>query len=170
MAVENKPKFYILLGIPVLILTGTLFHFLYSLTGEMFAVGLIAPVNESVFEHMKLVVVPVFLWWSLLYLFRKDNLRADSWFTSALLAMLTAVAAIPVLYYFYTGAFGFESVIVDIIIFVIAVVLGQFIGLHYYIYGNSIDYRLAFMLMFAVIVLFAVLTVIPPELPLFTEP
>lgn len=164
-----KPDTYILLGIPVLFLIGSLFHFLYSISGELFVIGLLAPVNESVFEHTKMVVIPILLWWSLCYLFQKDNLNADVWFVSAFLSMLTAVIIIPMLYYFYTEAFGFKSLVVDVLILLIAVGLGQLLGLHYYKYGKSIDYRLPLALMVCIVILFAVFTIFPPKIPLFQD-
>ena len=45
-----KPETYTLIGILVLFVVGSLFHFLYSLTGECFIVGLFVPINESIFE------------------------------------------------------------------------------------------------------------------------
>lgn len=164
-----KPETYILIGIPVLFLIGGLFHFLYSLSGEQFIVGLFAPVNESVFEHTKMVTLPVLLWWGLFYLFRKDDLNADAWFTAALLSMIIAIISIPMMYYFYTEAFNIESLVVDVLILLLAVGLGQLVGLYYYRHGEGIDYRMALALMIAIIVLYAVLTVKTPKLPLFQD-
>jgi hypothetical protein len=169
MTGKIKPETYILLGIPALPLAATLFHFIYSLTGKLFIVGLFAPVNESVFEHMKMVTLPILLWWSLFYLFRKNSLNADVWFGAALSTMVVAVITIPLLYYFYTGAFGTESVVVDIIILFIAVALGQLMGLHFYRYRSGINAGIAFIIMLAIIIVFAVLTIIPPELPFFED-
>ena len=43
------------------ILLGTASHFLYSLSGSFPAVGLFCPVNESVWEHVKLLYFPAVL-------------------------------------------------------------------------------------------------------------
>ena len=51
-----KPETYTLIGILVLFVVSSLFHFLYSLTGECFIVGLFVPINESIFEHTKMVL------------------------------------------------------------------------------------------------------------------
>ena len=40
---------------------GTLLHFLYDLTGENVAVSFFSAVNESTWEHMKLLFFPMFL-------------------------------------------------------------------------------------------------------------
>ena len=47
-------------GIFILV-AGTLLHLVYSWSGERHVVGLVSPVNESVWEHTKLVIVPVLL-------------------------------------------------------------------------------------------------------------
>ena len=41
---------------------GTLLHFVYGWTGNHFIVGLFAPVNESTWEHMKLLYFPMLLY------------------------------------------------------------------------------------------------------------
>jgi hypothetical protein len=169
MIKKIEPKIYILIGIPVLFLAGGLLHFVYKLSGEQLIAGLFVPVNESVFEHIKMVTLPIFLWWGLSYLLRKDDIRADAWFTAALLSMTAAVLLIPTLYYFYTQAFGTELIAADIIILLIALGMGQLLGLHYYKYGKGIDWQIAITLMLAVIVLFAVFTLAPPKLPLFKD-
>lgn len=169
MLIKIKPDTYALLGITVLFLIGSLFHFLYSISGELFVVGLFTPVNESIFEHTKMVVFPIFIWWSLFYLLRKDNLNTNKWFMAALLSMLTSIISIPMLYYFYTEAFGVQSLVVDVLILLVAVGCGQLLGLHYYQYGKGIDYRLTLGLMVFIIMLFAFLTIFTPKLPLFQD-
>ena len=169
MLIKIKPDTYALLGITVLFLIGSLFHFLYSISGELFVVGLFTPVNESIFEHTKMVVFPIFIWWSLFYLLRKDNLNTNKWFMAALLSMLTSIISIPMLYYFYTEAFGVQSLVVYVLILLVAVGCGQLLGLHYYQYGKGIDYRLTLGLMVFIIMLFAFLTIFTPKLPLFQD-
>ncbi|HEY5248811.1 MAG TPA: DUF6512 family protein [Dermatophilaceae bacterium] len=44
-----------------IVVAGTLAHFVYSWSGERRVVGRVSPVNESVWEYTKLVVVPVLL-------------------------------------------------------------------------------------------------------------
>lgn len=42
-------------GFVLVAVVGTLWHFVYDLSGGSWLVGLVAPVNESVWEHTKLV-------------------------------------------------------------------------------------------------------------------
>lgn len=164
-----KPETYTLIGILVLFVVGSLFHFLYSLTGECFIVGLFVPINESIFEHTKMVVLPIFIWWFIFYLFRKKDLFVNAWFTSALIAMISAIIAIPMLFYFYSQAFGIEFLVIDILILLISLAIGQILGLHYYRHGKGIEYHFAIFLMIVIIILFAFFTINPPAFPIFNS-
>lgn len=53
---------YTVIGILFVMLTGTLAHFLYDWSGKHAVVGLFSPVNESVWEHMKLLFFPMLLY------------------------------------------------------------------------------------------------------------
>ncbi len=164
-----KPETYTLLGILVLFAVGSLFHFLYSLTGECFIIGLFVPINESIFEHTKMVVLPIFIWWFIFYLFRKKDLFVNAWFTSAIIAMISAIIAIPMLFYFYSQAFGIESLVIDILILLVSLAIGQILGLHYYRHGKGIEYHFAIVLMIVIIILFAFFTINPPAFPIFNS-
>ena len=164
-----KPETYTLIGILVLFVVGSLFHFLYSLTGECFIVALFVPINESIFEHTKMVVLPIFIWWFIFYLFRKKDLFVNAWFTSAIIAMISAIIAIPMLFYFYSQAFGIESLVIDILILLVSLAIGQILGLHYYRHGKGIEYHFAIVLMIVIIILFAFFTINPPAFPIFNS-
>ena len=56
MTFQSKKSFFIRFSI--LFFWGALWHFLYSWSGNNILVGMIAPVNESVFEHLKLLFFP----------------------------------------------------------------------------------------------------------------
>ena len=46
---------------------GTFFHFFFDLTGGSVVAALISAVNESIFEHMKLIYYPMLLFALLQY-------------------------------------------------------------------------------------------------------
>ena len=58
---------------------GTLLHFAFDLLGSLPVVALFAPVNESIFEHMKLLFVPLFVFSLLEYLFAKEKQPCFWW-------------------------------------------------------------------------------------------
>lgn len=165
----RRAKKWILWGIPLLFAVGSLFHFIYEFTGNLFAVGLFAPVNESVFEHTKLVVLPLFLWWLAFLIPKQNRLNLDKWLTAALVSIIVSAVTIPMLFYFYTGAFGVELLWVDIIILLLALAAGQLLGLHYLRYGRGIPWQAAFVLLVLVLALFVLGTLSPPKLPIFRD-
>lgn len=165
-----KLKHHIIISIGLLFIIGSIFHFLYSLSQQQFLIGLISPINESIFEHTKMVVLPITLWWSIYYLLNKDNIYKNAWFTAALISLLIAIITIPLLFYFYTGAFAIESLAIDIAILFVAIMAGQLIALHYYNHGKGINYRIAIVLIILIITIFALLTIMPFRLPFFQDP
>ena len=160
---------WILLGIPVLFLIGAIFHYLYEFSGKNPLVGLIAPINESVWEHTKMVVLPLIMWWSLFYLSQGDNLFIDSdaWFTGLLISLVASIIAIPVLYYFYTEAFGVSLLWIDILILLIALAIGQLLGLHVYQHSPGMDCSQVLLIIGAILLFYFLTTIRPPKIPLF---
>ena len=167
----SPPERWIVIGIPALFFIGAFMHFLFDISGENTYVALFAPVNESVWEHLKMVL-PLILWWVLYSAFRGKvhTIEPDKWYTAALIALLTALSLVPLLYYFYTSAFGTELVWVDILILLAALAAGQLLALHYYRRGTWALPRWAAALFITLLVtLFMVWTVYPPKLPLFLD-
>ncbi len=161
----------ILLAIPVLFVAGSLFHFLYDLSGQNPIVGFFCPVNESVWEHNKMVVLPPILFWVVFYFWEGENyfLNKDKWFSAALGSVLTMLITIPTLFYFYTEAFGVELIWVDIFLLFLAIVLGQLMGLHIYRYAKGIKWYHSSLILCMIILLYGVFTFYPPHLPLFKD-
>lgn len=160
---------WIIKGIFGLFLIGSLMHFLYDLSGKNVVVGLIAAVNESVWEHSKMVLLPVICWWSFYYIIKgkEHNIDKNKWFTSSLIALLTALISIPMLYYFYTEAFGVEILAVDISILFLAVLFGQLLAFHFYKYSKGINFYIPICIFILLIIVYMIFTFYPPRIPLF---
>lgn len=151
-------------------LLGTLFHFVYDWLGQWPIVGLFFPVNESIWEHMKLLFFPVVLWWLIDGAMRKSKNRV---FASRMWALNLALLFIPVAYYTYSGIIGQRYSWVDIGIFFIADALYFWLTKRFLSKerdedeGENILAVIAFFLwMFA----FFVFTFLTPDLGLFRNP
>ena len=83
---------------------GTFLHFLFDITGENVIAGIFSAVNESIWEHMKLLYYPMVLFNMVQYRFWGRN--TPSFWCTKLIGMLVGLAIIPVLYYTYTGILG----------------------------------------------------------------
>ena len=102
-----------------IIAIGCLFHFVYEWSHENKLVGWFASVNESVWEHIKLALVPSFLFMLIDFGAFGDN--ANYWFGKFIMLIMMMVL-IPVL--FYTGrAIAKRSILwLDIMIFAVSII------------------------------------------------
>lgn len=100
-----------------IIAAGSLLHFVYDLTGENPFVGVFVPVNESVWEHLKLLLLPVFLFSLVEYRFF-SSYGARFWYAKAV-GLLAGMLVIVNLFYFYTGILGRNLFVLDILTFVL---------------------------------------------------
>lgn len=158
-----------LLGFGVTSLCGTLLHFLYEWLGDAVWIAPFSGVNESTWEHMKLLFWPMFLYAVFQSFFFRD--RGDFWCVK-LRGIVLGLLLIPVLFYTYNGAVGKSPDWLNIAIFFIsdAVV---------YIYEtrkfNASDAfckspKRALALLFLIAVLFVVFTFKTPEIGIFRDP
>jgi hypothetical protein len=157
-----------LVGTPAVFLLGFLLHFAYDWSGGSRAVAAVAPVNESVWEHLKLVVIPVTVLGVVEMAWGVDRRRL--WWAK-LVEIAVACVFIVAFFYTYTGAFGVHSIIaVDIASFLVAVALGQWTSYRLVSARGRVP-PLWLSVTGAMLVLagFAVLTFAPPHVPLFQE-
>ena len=164
-----KPENYILLGIPVLFLIGWPMHFLYEWSGNNIIIGAFTPVNESVFEHVKLIILPLILWWSIYFFINKAKLNFDRWFTALFFSLISVSIAIPLIYYFYTYALNIESMVLDILLALIALFIGQMIGWHLYKHFSGFNGYIMIIFTLIIFLLFVYLTYSPLKVPLFYD-
>ena len=110
-------------GIIFTILFGSAVHFIYAWTGKKKAVGALAAVNESVWEHLKLIFTPMLFFSAAEYCFVGKLL--PNYFAAKFLAILFGMACIIVLFYTYSGIMGTNYLWVDILTFIIAAVIAH---------------------------------------------
>lgn len=159
-----------LLGFALCCIIGTLSHFFYDWSGQNIIVGMFCPVNESVWEHLKLIYTPYFIWSIAEYFIlgeKKINL-----FFSKFLGVLSGMLTILFIHYTYTGATGKESMAADIISFFAGVAAAFIIS--YAIIKNAkfkgtASEIISLLLLLATWGLFILFTFSPPLIPLFED-
>ena len=151
-------------------LIGTLLHFMYEWSGESIIVGLFSAINESIFEHMKLLFFPMLLFAVIEAKYiGKDY---DNYWCSNLIGILIGVGLIPVIYYTYTGIFGVNADWFNIIIFFITAAISYIVETR--IMKNNlcrlIQSNLAIFILIIIAAVFIMFTFCPPKIPLFKDP
>ena len=112
------------IGMILIIVVGTLLHFVYEWSHHNKVVAIFAAVNESTWEHIKIAMTPTILW-SLYegYVYG----TSPNYLVAKSLCFLTIMVLIPVLFYSYT-AFTKKAILpVDVICFCITIICSQLV-------------------------------------------
>ena len=151
----------------VRIRTGDPSPLLHHWSGRNPLIGLIAPVSESVWEHMKLLFFPMLLFglWSLKGV--TDACRLSAFHAG----LLIGTFLIPVLFYAYTSVLGRNFLVLDIALFYICVIAAFLIyrGLS----GSCLLEKYSHvtsMAVFLLLICFLLFTYFPPGFSIFREP
>ncbi|MDO4611568.1 MAG: DUF6512 family protein [Candidatus Saccharibacteria bacterium] len=111
-----------IIGAVFIIVVGCLNHFVYDWTRHNKFVGYFAAVNESTWEHLKLVVFPTLAWMLVEYHFYSGN---PNFFFARFMSLFAMISIIPIIFYTYTRFTKKPILIVDILSFIVAIVAGQ---------------------------------------------
>ena len=158
-------------SIPFLFIIGSTFHFLFELSGNSPVVGAFAAINESVWEHQKMVLLPLIDWWTIVFLSKgaRDRINKRKWFTGLIASLIVSIMTIPLIFYFYSEAFGVHLLIVDVLILLLAFIGGQCIGFHFYKYSKCIPFYVSIIVTIVILLIFILFTFNPPLLPWFKD-
>ncbi len=102
---------------------GVLLHFTYDWSGQQALVAAFSAVNESTWEHMKLLFFPMFFFSLVQVCFLGRNY--PNFPAVRCVSTLLGLMLIPTLYYTYTGILGYHLIWADMAIFFVAA-LGAF--------------------------------------------
>ena len=162
-------SFFGFIGFVFVSVLGTLLHFVYDWTNENFIASLFSGVNESTWEHMKLLFFPLFVFAVIERFFFKD--RSDFGCVK-LTGTVFGLLLIPIIFYTYNGVFGQSPDWVNITIFFVSA--AAVFVLETWLFKNNILKcrfpNLAFLLLCVIGILFFIFTFYPPQIPLFKDP
>ncbi len=149
---------------------GTLSIYFFEWSGYSEAIGMVAPVNESCWEHLKLLFFPYLIWSAAEYFILS---RADGVLFSKSVASLIGMIMILAFFYTYTGISGESIEWLNILSFFVGA--GSAFAFDYvFIKSKKFAFRrydtAGVILFTGVGILFFLFTVAPPFLPLFKDP
>ncbi len=159
-----------IIGFIFVCILGTLGHFVFKWSGKNPIVGLFFSVNESPWEHLKLLFFP-FLAFSFYtaYKFKQDKFNI---FFANCVSVYLGMWSILSYFYTFTSASGKPSEFINISSFFIGVLITFVIS--YFLINNSIGKGLPNSFGLIVLILtsavFFLFTFKPPYIPLFLDP
>lgn len=166
---KKNLKYWLLFGIVFIIIIGTLSHFIYEWSGYNKLMGLFVAVNESTWEHIKLAIFPALILMLIQYFYFK---KSNNFFLGIFLSILAMILFIPAFFYSYQLIIGKDILVLDLLDFVLAVILGQYI---FYKTMNINEvkkiYKIASIVgIFIILICFFTFTYYPPHNFLFKDP
>lgn len=166
---NKKLLLFTIIGIIFVSVTGTILHFVYEMSGYHYIAGLFAPVNESTWEHMKLIFFPMLIYTLIIYSPLKSKYPCIGSALSS--GILAGTFLIPIIFYTYTGILGFNLFYLDAATFYASVIIAFVIS--YKIASKCRKTKFSSLLgiaIFILIVLFFIFTYYPPKIGLFAIP
>ena len=151
-------------------IAGVLLHFLFDWTGQSVIAALFAPVNESVWEHLKLIFFPMLIF--ALAESRYIGKEYDNFWCVKFAGMVIGILIIPILYYTIGGVLGTVPDWVNILIFFLADAFVFWLETKLF-ESSSFNCKLqttAFVVLLLIAVIFVLMTFMPPHIPLFEDP
>lgn len=159
-------------GAVSVVIAGTLLHFCYEWSGENFVVGLLSPINESPWEHMKLVFTPMILFAFIDWYYLRGKVKNLCF---ALLKEIgVAIVFILAVFYIYTSIVGHSILVIDISSFIIGVIVAKWLGYQILIGRfKSWEFKglntISALLLIIIAAFFVIATIDPPQINLFQD-
>ncbi len=157
---------FIIIGI-----VGALWHFIYDWSGENTFIGWIAPINESTWEHFKILFYPTLIYTVIEYFIIES--KPKNYITASTIGLFMGMAAIVAFFYTYTGILGYDISVLNVFsyyvgLFVMLLVKSKILKNKSFSSDKSKYISLAFIGIF--ILLFGIWTANPPLLGIFENP
>lgn len=159
-----------IIGVIITFLLTVLYHFLYEwFPNPIFEVFF--PVNESIWEHMKLLYSGILTFNIIEYIiYRKKNINTNNFFTVTFLMMITSIILYLIIYLPLYDMFG-ENMIISISLLVIVIILEQIFSYYLLNYGkeNKLLNKISIILIILGYVTLLSLTINPPRNYIFYD-
>jgi hypothetical protein len=155
-------------GAIAIIIAGTLLHSAYHNT-NFWLLALISPANESVWEHLKIGIWPVLFFALIEYPFIRSI--AKNFLEAKVAQAYTTSISTLIIFYSYTFILGHNLLPLDILTFILAVLIGQYVS-YKLLTANELDEFFNHMASSALYVMIGIIvyaTYFPPHYPIFMD-
>ena len=150
-----------------IMILGTLLHFTYEWSNNNVLVGTFSAINESTWEHLKLIFFPMLITLVIGYIYIGKNI--PNYFCAKVLGIIVAILFTIIFFYTYTGIIGTNFAIIDISSFFIAAVLGQYAAYQKIQSKTSCNNLIAIIILLVLYLCFLIFTFFPPHIALFRD-
>ena len=160
-------KFY-MFSILFTIILGTLLHFTFKWFNNNLIVAAFSAVNESTWEHLKLLFFPMFITIIISYFYLGNDFKY--YLCAKTVGIIVSIVFITIFFYTYTGVLGTHFPIIDILSFIFAVILAEYVT-YLLVKSNYLsNERIAIIILLILLICFIFFTYFPPKINYFKDP
>ncbi len=165
---NNKIKRFQIISTIIVFALGTLLHFTYNFSNQNKIVAIFSSVNESTWEHLKLIFFPMLITTVIGYFIIGKNI--NNYICAKTKGIVVAIVFTIIFFYTYTGILGKNIAFIDISSFFIAVILGEHVSYLLIINKFKCDNLITILILIVLFICFIIFTFLPPKIGLFKDP
>lgn len=155
----------------IISIIGTLSHFVYEWTGKPYLIGLFFPVNESTWEHLKLLFFPSLIYFAVLFFTLKE--KPVNYAPAVAVSLFAGMLSIVVMFYTYQGVLGRNIDFLNILIYFLGVIVTLFVMqriIKKEAFSSGFANIISLLYLFLTAILFIAFSFNPPSLGIFLPP
>lgn len=164
---KNKIRNYQIFSVIFTFILGTLLHFTYELSGESSIIASFSAVNESVWEHLKLLFFPMLLATIIGYFYIGKNV--PNFLCSKTIGIIASILFTVIFFYTYSGILGKNIAIIDISLFFIATILGEYVTNRLMNSTFKCNHKIAIIILVLIGICFITFTYSAPKIGIFKD-
>ena len=167
----RKIKYWQITAILFTLIMGTLLHFTYEWSGNSKIVGVFSAINESTWEHLKLIFFPMLIF----AIFEGINIykETNNYIEAKTIGIIFGILFITVFFFTYTGIIGTNFAVLDIGSFVVGTILSEIIAykiMQMKSFSTNKTKTISIILISILVLCFIFFTFNPPNINYFRDP
>lgn len=165
---NNSILIFQILSAVFTIILGTILHFTYQWSNQNAFVGIFSAVNESTWEHLKLLFFPMLITIIIGYFYIGKDI--PNFLCAKTIGIIVAISFTITFFYTYTGILGTNFAVLNILIFIFSAILGEYAAYRFMISNFSCNHIIAIITLIILFLCFVIFTFFTPKIGLFKNP
>lgn len=143
-------------------------HFTYQWSNKNPFVGAFSSINESTWEHLKLLFFPMLITIIIGYFYLDKNI--SNFLCAKTIGIITALLFTVIFFYTYTGVLGRNFAVLNILTFIFSVIIGEYVAYKLIISNFECNNIFSIFILIILFFSFIIFTYFPPNIGLFKDP
>ena len=150
------------------IILGTILHYTFKWSNKNPLVGIFSAVNESTWEHLKLLFFPMLITILVGYFYIGKDI--PNFLCAKAIGIIVALIFTIVFFYTYTRILGTNFAVLNILTFIFSAILGEYTAYKLMLSNFSCNNIIAIITLIILFLCFVIFTFFPPKIGLFRDP